>query len=363
MSNQSIQLKRMPEPTWSWLKVNENTIVLPMISDGDAFKNIQNPDGIRITQGQQQMLPWEDAGTYFYPEEWNTSIPEAAWKGVSIEIPEAYENEEPVMIELSLDGNHNQLLEDIVIDAQPRSKARIVIRYDSKDEAEGYHLGRLRVRVQAGASLSIIKAQLLNAKTQHLDFFGGVVEEDAVLSVIQPEVGGSALTDSWNIRLQGERSSVNLDVLYLGEAEKRLDFSSRIQLEGKESQALVRAKGVLSGSSKKIFRDTLDFISGARGAKGREEEHVLMLSNKVRNISVPLLFCGEDDVEGEHAASSGKPDRETLLYLMSRGMSEKEARKLLAEASFSAVLDGIQEEVLKEDILLAVRKSIEQGGD
>ncbi len=74
------------------------------------------------------------------------------------------------------------------------------------------------------------------------------------------------------------------------------------------------------------------------------------------------MFCGEDDVQGEHAASSGRPDESTLFYLMSRGLSEADAKKLLAESKFAALLDGIGNTTLQEEILSVLRTSIEEGG-
>jgi len=79
----------------------------------------------------------------------------------------------------------------------------------------------------------------------------------------------------------------------------------------------------------------------------------------VLNLSVPVLLCAEDDVEGEHAASSGRPDDNMMFYMMSRGLSEQEAKKMLVEAAFSAILSKVPDMSLQNEILGLLKKSIE----
>ena len=58
----------------------------------------------------------------------------------------------------------------------------------------------------------------------------------------------------------------------------------------------------------------------------------------------------EDDVQGEHAASAGQINENQLFYLMSRGLSEREAKKLIIEGAFRPVIDRIPLEELKQII-------------
>ena len=68
----------------------------------------------------------------------------------------------------------------------------------------------------------------------------------------------------------------------------------------------------------------------------------------IRDSSIPALLCDEDDVEGEHAASAGQIDENRLFYLMSRGLDEREAKKLIIEASFRPVIEKIPLENLRK---------------
>ncbi len=49
----------------------------------------------------------------------------------------------------------------------------------------------------------------------------------------------------------------------------------------------------------------------------------------IKNISLPLLLCTEDDVVGNHRTSAGQLDANTIYFLMTRGFSLEEARESL----------------------------------
>ena len=70
----------------------------------------------------------------------------------------------------------------------------------------------------------------------------------------------------------------------------------------------------------------------------------------MRSIAVPVLLCQEDDVEGVHAASAGKIDQDTLFYIMSRGINEEEAKKVIVETKLAPTIHKLPDEKLREDV-------------
>lgn len=102
--------------------------------------------------------------------------------------------------------------------------------------------------------------------------------------------------------------------------------------------------------SQKNFRGTIEFQKGCKGSKGREEEYAMLLSGKARSKALPLLLCDEEEIEGSHAASAGRIDENSLFYVMSRGYGELQAKKLIIEAEWNPLLDGIEDPVFREEI-------------
>ena len=74
---------------------------------------------------------------------------------------------------------------------------------------------------------------------------------------------------------------------------------------------------------------------GCSGSVGAETETVLLLGERTSNISLPVILCDEDDVQGTHGATIGHVNADQLDYLASRGLDEAEIEALF----FGAVYD------------------------
>ena len=85
----------------------------------------------------------------------------------------------------------------------------------------------------------------------------------------------------------------------------------------------------------------------------------MLLSDDARSIALPMLLCTEEDVDGEHSTSSGKADEKELFYIMSRGFELKEAMKLMVRARFNQILEKIEKEELKNQIIDEIEKRID----
>ena len=93
-----------------------------------------------------------------------------------------------------------------------------------------------------------------------------------------------------------------------------------------------------------------DFQRGAKRGVGHESEDVLLFSPSARNRTAPLILCGEEEVEGQHAASVGRLDENKLYYLRSRGLSEAQARRLMVDARFAPAIDKIPLDSLQDEV-------------
>ena len=107
---------------------------------------------------------------------------------------------------------------------------------------------------------------------------------------------------------------------------------------------------------KRIF--AIDFLRGCKKAVGSETDECLLLSPRVHAVSLPLLLCKEDDMEGNHASSAGQIDKDKLYYLMSRGFSEKGAQLIIVESNIRPVIDALGDAALAKRVLEAAREKM-----
>jgi Fe-S cluster assembly scaffold protein SufB len=146
------------------------------------------------------------------------------------------------------------------------------------------------------------------------------------------------------VDLAGYKSVFNGNMGYLCLKGKKLDMNYHIAHHGRKSASELQVKGAIKDKAEKNFRGTIDLIRGAKGACGHELEDVLLLSDDVKNKTLPVILCDEEDVEGTHGASIGRLSGDTLYYMLSRGLDKKEAELLMTKAKLNSVRNLIKDE-------------------
>ena len=137
-------------------------------------------------------------------------------------------------------------------------------------------------------------------------------------------------------------------------------YSAQIGYLGRGSQTAceIDTSGALKDAAKKVFRGTIDFKTGSSNSVGNEKETVLMLGDDVVNKTVPLILCAEENVVGNHGATIGELDDETLFYFESRGISRAQAENILARASIERFARTVDDEALRAQILQTLEEEL-----
>ncbi len=357
------ELNHIPVKTWSWLGVNAASLEeeLPDVPPFRLNPQLETVPGLTVTAinragDRLAALPdVMDAGVSREMQQWISRHHNSGWL---LEVAAGATVSQPLLLSYQLDEDNPVLLDDLVVIAGENSRVTLVIDYSAASGGR-FHSGLCRIYAGRGATVNLIKAQRFPDEVLHLDGVGADVAETATVRVTLAELGAGRSLTSCKLRLLGEDSAADIRSLYLGDKTREIDINYLITHIGKASRSSIESRGALLDASRKIFRGTLDFVSGAAGAKGSEEEYTVLLSPDVRNRSTPLLLCGEADVEGQHAASTGRLDENKLFYLMSRGLSETDAKKLIIEASLRPVLDQIPFPALQETITNHIRRRLD----
>ncbi len=199
----------------------------------------------------------------------------------------------------------------------------------------------VRVRLAEGACLNLVQIRPEGSENTSVLTVEADCGKDAQFHWYRVVTGGGKTYDACTVRLSGDGACFTADVAYRLAGDDVYDAAVTALHSGRKTESTIFASGVLSGQANKLFRGTIDLRKGAKGAVGNETEDVLLLSDDVRNGSLPVILCSEEDVEGNHGASIGQPDEELLYYLQTRGIGREEALAMLAQAKIDAVLRKI----------------------
>ena len=262
-----------------------------------------------------------------------------------------------IKVTYDFDDDNLQLVNQIDICAT--GNANIIIEYKSSTNKECFHNGVIKVFAKENAKLNITVINLLNSNSEHFEAMENILEDNSDLNYTIIDIGGKNSIQNYYSNIIGKSAKNDLKTIYLGSENQIKDINYIAELRGQKSFVDIDVQGALKDNARKHFKGTIDFKKGCKKAKGNENEFCMLLSEKAKSLALPMLLCTEDDVEGNHSTASGKVDKEQLFYIMTRGLSYKEAVKLIVRANFNKTIERILDEEVKQNIIKEIDERLD----
>lgn len=268
----------------------------------------------------------------------------------------ATEKKNSINIVYNFDDDNLELVNNIEIVAE--NDVNIIIKYQSSTEKECFHNGLIRLYAKENAKINMIIINLLNDSSNNFEAIENEIQKNANVKYTIMDIGGNYSVSNYYSNIIGEKAKNDLQTIYLGRKNQIKDINYIGELKGIKSEINIDVQGALKDNAKKNFKGTINFKKGCKKAKGSENEYCMLLSDKAKSIALPMLLCTEEDVEGSHSTASGKAEADILFYIMSRGISYKEAIKLIVRANFNKILERINDEKLEEEIIQEIDRRL-----
>lgn len=166
--------------------------------------------------------------------------------------------------------------------------------------------------------------------------------EEKVLPFIW--IDGEEKNKEYIVSLTGDNSSAQIVGIFLGTSSSSITFNTDVTHKGKNTFSRTDIRGVFLNSSSISNDGMIRIAKGAKGSDGYFTSKILLFDN-AKGISVPSLEIDENELKAGHASTIGRPDEEQLFYMQSRGLSEKEAQKLLIYGFFEPVIKLLPKEL------------------
>ena len=106
-------------------------------------------------------------------------------------------------------------------------------------------------------------------------------------------------------------------------------------------------KGIVAGKGTSVFNGKVYVKQDAQRTRAYQSNANILLGDDAKVYTKPELEIYADDVKCSHGCTIGRLDEKGLFYLRSRGVSEAEARKLMAHAFITEVVERVQNEEWK----------------
>jgi Fe-S cluster assembly scaffold protein SufB len=343
--NAAIDINPIPYLTWTWLKINKDSVSYDFDLSENQGCEVQLAEGIKVSTGKTV--------TTQLPEP-QFSIGDQAAKLISDAAPEGkiYTIEkiadQPLIIRIKLDSNSAT---HQIIHAKAGTTANVIIVYESSADSSALSGVITKVYAEDDTKLHISKVQLCAKTINQIDDTAVVCGERAKVSFTQIELGASHINAGFHATLEGYQSSFYSDTAYICQGNQYLDMNQVVVHKGKKTVCDMKTHGTAKDDTTKTYRGTIDMVKGCAGSKGNEIETTLLLSPKAVVKAAPIILCGEEDIAAEHGSTIGKLSNEMLFYMNSRGIDQKTAEELLTNAKVTAAAATIEDEEIKNEIL------------
>ena len=214
----------------------------------------------------------------------------------------------------------------------------------------------VEVSVGSGAHLTLVTVADWAAdavQAQHVRIRLG---RDARVLHVQVALGGDLVRQYTSVEYAGRGGDCEAYGLYFADAGQHLEHRQLIDHSVPDCRSYVAYRGALQGAdAHTVWVGDVLIRAEATGTDTYEINRNLVLSDGARADSVPNLEIETGEVVGAgHASATGRFDDEQLFYLMSRGIPEEAARKLVVRGFFNELLGKIPVDDLRERLATTI---------
>ncbi|MBQ1608490.1 MAG: Fe-S cluster assembly protein SufB, partial [Lachnospiraceae bacterium] len=129
--------------------------------------------------------------------------------------------------------------------------------------------------------------------------------------------------------LQGDNSRCEFTGVTFAGHGQNLDTGTKVVHVGKNTSSYINTRSISKSDGISTFRSAVVVGKNAKGSKSAVSCESLMLDDISRSDTIPAMDIRTDDVDIGHEAKIGRISDDVVFYLMSRGMSEEDARALI----------------------------------
>jgi Fe-S cluster assembly protein SufD len=288
---------------------------------------------------------------------------DAASRIWSITIPAEAVPDEPIQITLTGRDNTTATASHLVVTAGAHSKATLVLRF----EGSATLADNVEFVVGDGAQLTVVSIDDWADDAVHVGHRHASVGRDATFRHVDVSFGGDLVRHDTTASYAGPGGSVEMLGLYFADAGQHIEHRLFVDHTAPRTRSHVVYKGALQGQgAHTVWIGNVLIRKVAEGIETFEENRNLVLTDGCQADSVPNLEIETGEIEGAgHASATGRFDDEQLFYLRSRGIEEREARRLVVHGFFNDLIRKIGvpqlEEQLRDTVEAELAKTVLEG--
>lgn len=255
------------------------------------------------------------------------------------------------VIKIKLKDDNNESFEVVVGDL---SKVKIILEITSKEDTPHTYNFTLTVNKNSHVTYLFIsdlnsEKGLINHKFNvhrdaHLELLGGLVSNKLEAKI--------------EVDLLEENANAELRVVAVSSNDNIQHVDVNLIHKAPYTTGLMHNVGVSSGNGKIILNGVERILKGMNASNAYQSLKGIITSDDAYIEVNPILLIDEYDVVAGHGATVGRLEELSIYYLMSRGLSKREAELLMINGLLAPVVNEISDENLKTRFQILVMERL-----
>jgi Fe-S cluster assembly protein SufB/Fe-S cluster assembly protein SufD len=269
--------------------------------------------------------------------------------GTYVFIPRGVEVGAPLRKLILVRNPQTSIIDRSIIYAEEHSKVNLLEELYSAESSGQYLLSSvLEVHSGPSAHVDVSSIELLDERALYLSNRNASIVADAKATMTGIYLGASVVRSRLNFLLNGRGSLAEGFEVFFSDGRQRFDFETNLVHNSPDSSAATQARGVLKNQSQSIFKGMIKIAEHSKNSNSYLAHHAMLMDKDARSHGIPGLSIDTNEVKATHSASVAQIDEEQIFYLMSRGLDQDEAKKMIILGFFEPVLSRIPVEIARE---------------
>ena len=203
------------------------------------------------------------------------------------------------------------------------------------------HAGCVELYVKKNAKLRYSTIENWSKNMYNLNTKRAIVEEGGTIEWISGSFGSHIGCLYPMSILKGDNSKMEFTGVTFAGSGQNLDTGAKVVHVGKNTSSFMNTRSISKSGGISTFRSSVVVEKSAKKAKSSVSCQSLMLDSESRSDTIPAMDIRTKDAAIGHEAKIGSISGDAVFYLMSRGMTEEDARALIV----SGFADNVSKEL------------------
>lgn len=255
----------------------------------------------------------------------------AVWSGGSfVYVPEGVKVDIPLQSYFRLNAPGAGQFEHTLIIVDKGAKLHFIEGCSApKYNVNNLHAGCVELFVKDNATLRYSTIENWSKNMYNLNTKRAIVDKNGTIEWISGSFGSKVTMLYPMSILKGEGARAEYTTITFASKGQHLDTGTKVVHLAPHTTSTINSKSISKDGGYAFYRGLLKVAPDAYGCKSTVSCESLMLDNESKSDTLPMIELNNDNIDIGHEAKIGRIGDEAIFYLMSRGISEEEAKAMI----------------------------------